>query len=203
MFDNAAETAMLLWDGQLVASASDYHFPCTNSHAILLKHNAECYITNIEIGSTGLAAARSAWKGTTSTHTVTVDGVATEYEAGATVEISATQFFKGESDFVFSRFFQWTGDVDVLDTVTSSTVSFTMPDADVELNSSYVGIGDLNQDGKCNGIDGNFAKRIFTGAVAKTDYINAAGDINFDGIFNSIDSNFLGRIAVGGYIPSK
>ncbi len=198
MFDNDAETAMIFWDGELVAAATDYHFYSSSQGAILLQHNITSYITNLEVGSTGLAAARTGWKGNgsapTEKYTVTVDGVATEVEAGATIELSTEAFIVDGSKYI--RFNGWTGDIaDVADAKAATTT--VVVNGDLTINSAYYQIGDLNGDGTVNALDSNIMKRISVGNMPSVD----ACDIDGNGTFNNIDSNYLSRLAGGTWVP--
>ena len=204
MFDSAAETAMLFWDNQLVASASDYHFPSANSHAILLKHNADAYLTNLEVGSTGLAAARTECipegEGGGSadvTYKVTVNGeLAYEAAAGATVEISAAAFENRGG--AYYRFDAWTGDIaDVADAKAATTT--VVVNGDIELNSTYYLIGDVKVDDMLNAMDSNTMRRMVVGNVA----IVSAGDTNGDGKVQPTDANLLARMLAGTWAPTK
>lgn len=200
MFDNDAETAMIFWDGELVAAATDYHFYSTSQGAILLQHNITSYITNLEVGSTGLAAARTGWKGNgedpADKFTVTIDGVATEVEAGATVELSADAI-KNLGGYNY-RFNGWTGDVaDVADA--SATTTTVVVNGDITIESSYYMIGDVNGDGTLNAMDSNTMKRMVVGTMAAV----TECDVNGDGEFNSIDSNFLARLLASVWTPTK
>ncbi len=199
MFDNDAETAMLFWDGELVAAATDYHFPSTNDHAILLQHNAQSYVKNIEIGSTGLAAAKTGWQGNGSApadkFTVTVDGVATEVEAGSTFEISAETVSKN-ADGDFFRFLGWTGDVDGIADATASTTTVVV-NSDITIESSYYMIGDTDLNGTVNSLDSNAIKRMIANKISAT----TEGDVDGDGMVTPLDSNFLKRLIVGTWSP--
>lgn len=200
MFDNEAETAMLFWDGELVASATDYHFYSTSQGAILLQHNITSYITNLEVGSTGLAAARTGWQGDVNvggdTYTVTVDGVATEVAAGETIEISATAFENRGGRYY--RFEGWTGDIaDVADAKAATTT--VVVNGDLEINSNYYLIGDVKTDDTLNAMDSNTMRRMVVGNVA----IVVAGDANGDGKVQPTDANLLARLLAGTWAPNK
>ncbi len=203
MFDSAAETAMLFWDNQLVASASDYHFPCTNDHAILLKHNACAYITNLEVGSTGLAALKTECipEGTGGgsadvTYTVTVNGEATQVAAGETFELS-TVAFENRSG-AYYRFNAWTGDVaDVADTAAATTT--VVVNGDLTIDSVYYLIGDVKEDNILNAMDSNTMRRMVVGNVS----IVPAGDTNGDGKVQTVDANLLARMLGGTWAPTK
>ncbi|MBE6587453.1 MAG: hypothetical protein E7647_03450 [Ruminococcaceae bacterium] len=135
MFDNEAETAMLFWDGELVAAATDYHFYSTSQGAILLKHNADCYITNIEVGSTGLAAARTGWTG------------------GSVVE-PEPEVMKGDLD----------GDGQVNGIDSNYLMRAVAGTLSIEAGSRQEKAADVNGDGQINAIDTNMLKRILAGA---------------------------------------
>lgn len=204
MFDSAAETAMLFWDNQLVASASDYHFPCTaNSHAILLQHNAQTYITNLEVGSTGLAAALtdcipegSNGGSVDVAYTVTVNGEATQVAAGETIEISAAAF--EDRSGTYYRFNTWTGDVaDVADAKAATTT--VVVNGDLTINAEYYLIGDVKPDDILNAMDSNTMRRMVVGNVS----IVPAGDTNGDGKVQPTDANLLARMLAGTWSPNK
>ena len=193
---------MLFWDNQLVASATDYHFPSTNNHAILLKHNADAYITNIQVGSTGLAAAltdcipEGTGGASATTYTVTVDGVATEVAAGETIEISAESF--KSTNGTYYRFSAWTGDVAGVADVKAAATTVVV-DGDITINSEYYLIGDVKVDGVLNAMDSNTMRRMVVGNVAVVD----AGDTNGDGKVQPTDANLLARMLAGTWAPTK
>jgi len=84
-------------------------------------------------------------------------------------------------------------------TVTGSSVAFEYkltPEPDPEPEPEFM-IGDLNGDGKLNGMDVNISKRILSGAIFPSDEQLIAGDLNGDGIFNGADANYLVRLVSG------
>jgi len=202
MFDNAAETAMLFWDNQLVAAASDYHFPCQNSHAIFVKHNAMAYVKNVEVGSTGLAAAltdcipEGGAVAPAEKFTVTINGVATEVEAGATVELTAEAFYTESNRYY--RFAGWNGDVDGVADAAAAATTVTV-DGDITIDASYIIVGDITGDGNINAADSNTMRRMAAGQVEA----NASGDVDGDGKVLPNDSNLLGRMIGGSWFPTK
>lgn len=221
MFDSESETAMLMWDGELVASACDYHFRAitTNSkgevvddndvQAILRQFQLPMYVKDVALGSAGLAAQYvelpdpgplpegGSGDVEDTTYTVTVNGVATEYKAGESVTISADALY--ESNSLYYRFNGWTGDVDAIGDAAAATVTFTMPEADVTVEASYLLIGDVSGDGKVNATDANLMKRIAAGQIDSV----IAGDVNGDGSVNAQDANLLVRLVAGSYTPVK
>jgi len=202
MFDNEAETAMLFWDNQLVAAASDYHFPCQNSHAIFVKHNAMAYVKNVEVGSTGLAAAltdcipEGGAVAPAEKFTVTINGVATEVEAGATVELTAEAFYTESNRYY--RFAGWNGDVDGVADAAAAATTVTV-DGDITIDASYIIVGDITGDGNINAADSNTMRRMAAGQVEA----NASGDVDGDGKVLPNDSNLLGRMIGGSWFPTK
>jgi len=215
VFDNDAETAMLIWDDQLVAAATDYHFPLAagdhDSIPIFIKHNAECFIKNVEVGTKTLAAARTTWRGEaddivtpepTETYIVTVDGVANEYAEGEVAKISAVSYKVNDMGYA-TRFNQWTGDVEGIEDVTSATIEIAVT-SDITIDSTYFVIGDVNEDGKVNSMDSLIAKKLSVGGEGAdaTAQQKRVLDINFDGKFNPMDNNLIKKI-ITGYRPAK
>jgi len=207
-FDNNTDTAMLFWDNEIVASASDYHLHTPgNAIPILRRLGPDVVLKDIEIGSAGLANQRIGEFEPRPTpegfvppvadkYTVTVNGVATEYAAGDTVEIAAEFYAEGGISY---RFTAWTGDTDVLADATAAATSFTMPAKDVTLDAEFVGIGDLVVDGTINGKDSNMMKQVLAGAVGTT----AAADINAENGVNGVDANLLLQMLMNLYFPTK
>ncbi|MBR6735432.1 MAG: dockerin type I repeat-containing protein, partial [Oscillospiraceae bacterium] len=214
MYDNNVETAMVIWDGELVASASDYHFATSRSdiQVIFLNHNTSCFVKNVEIGSTGLAAARSGWQGDVvvpSTFTATINGVAAEYAVGDTIELAAETVYSSMGNTY--RFVGWTGDTDVLADAseTAYNTSFDMPANNVTIEAEYIMIGDVDLNGKVNAADSLTLKRVAAGIDTIADaeleiYYNINGDKNNDGSsrINAGDSNLVSRIIASVWIPT-
>lgn len=129
-------------------------------------------------------------------HTVTVDGNEAVYSVGDTVRLSGA-FYTDESKAY--RFSCWQGDTDVLTDVCDGYAVFTMPERDITLTSVYLLIGDINNDGRINGTDLNYAKRILIGNLHPI----GAADINLDGRVNGTDVNQLKRMILGAHVPDK
>ena len=211
VFDNDAETAMLIWDDQLVAAATDYHFPLgagdRDSTPIFITHNAECFIKNIEVGTKTLAAARTTWRGEAGDvvvpvekYTVTINGEAQEYEAGAVIDLEAAAFVNNGATYY--RFDKWVGDVDGIADVTAATAKVTV-EADMTIEATYFIIGDVNGDGNLNAVDSNTLKRANVGSVSLGADDLRRGDIDFDGSVKATDLNLLKRMNTGSYVPEK
>ena len=127
---------------------------------------------------------------------MTIDGVATEYEVGATVSLNKPFYREGICSY---RFVTWSGDTDVLADATAGVTEFTMPAKDVTLTSNYIIIGDANEDGEVNAIDLNLFRRMLVGLYGKKDCMN----INNDEDLNAIDLNLFRRMLVGLYTPTN
>ena len=199
MYDEDSATAVFAWDGKIVAAASDYHmaYQYNEGTCMLRRYSMGLYIKDIVFGGSSLM--NNYVNGATEpsdTYTVTVDGVATEYAAGETVSLSK-EFYVSEGKGY--RFSGWSGDTDVLEDASAGVTSFTMPARSITLTSSYVVVGDANGDGKVNGTDINFMKRIISGTYSKA----LSMDINGDGSWNGTDANLLKRILSGSYTPAK
>ena len=164
---------------------------------MFLRYSMGLYIKDIVFGGSSLMNNYvNATTEPSDTYTVTVDGVATEYAAGETVSLSK-EFYVSEGKGY--RFSGWSGDTDVLEDASAGVTSFTMPARSITLTSSYVVVGDANGDGKVNGTDINFMKRIISGTYSKA----LSMDINGDGSWNGTDANLLKRILSGSYTPVK
>ena len=129
-------------------------------------------------------------------HTVTVDGNSAVYSVGDTVQLSGAFYTDGAKAY---RFVCWQGDTDVLTDEGDGNAVFTMPERDITITSVYLLIGDVNSDGRINGTDLNFMKRIFTGTLDPI----ASADVNLDGRVNGTDINYLSRMLLGTFTPDK
>ena len=198
MFDDASGTAVFAWDGKVVAAASDKHMCYKDTQdevAYLRRFGTAAYLKDIVFGSPALINDYVT-SGETTKYTVTVDGVETEYEVGATVSLNK-EFYRDKG--LSYRFDAWSGDTDVLADATVGVTEFTMPAKNVTLNSSYIIIGDANGDGSVNAIDVNLMRRMLVGLYGK----NYCMDINGDDNLNAIDVNLFRRMLVGLYTPEK
>lgn len=199
LFDNASCTAFLYWDDELQVAANDYHFELAGRRdalPLLRRMNVPFYAKDMHISTISYGVENFLQLSDTSAYTVTVDGVATQYNVGDTVELNKAFYVE---DDLGHRFISWDGDTDVLADVTAGVTSFVMPAKDVVLNSKYVVVGDLNGDGNINAIDSNIMKKINAGAADEV----AAADINKDGNINAIDASLMLKILLGSYIPEK
>ncbi len=198
MFDNNAQYVALYWDGQLMVSAHEplMKYMTDKPYAIFRRMNVPFYAKNIDYGTTSYAATYFSGE---ETYTATIDGVEYQYEAGATVELSAANgAFYRDADDKALRFDKWTGEVEFADANAAAT-TFIMPAADVTVDSTYYLIGDLNGDGKVNVTDANLIKKMITGA---TDLLPAA-DINLDNKVNAQDANNLKAMVLGKFTPER
>ena len=197
MFDDASGTAVFAWDGKIMAYASDKHMCYKDTQdevAYLRRYNVGAYIKDIVFGSPALMSDYVSSAATK--YTVTIDGVATEYEVGATVSLNKPFYREGICSY---RFVTWSGDTDVLADATAGVTEFTMPAKDVTLTSNYIIIGDANEDGEVNAIDLNLFRRMLVGLYGKKDCMN----INNDEDLNAIDLNLFRRMLVGLYTPTN
>ncbi len=198
MYDNASSTALLFWDDELVASATDYHFyhNDTDAQVILRQFNLPLYAKDIVYGSTTLVSEYITLDGNGTVPaekvTVTVNGVATEYDAGTEVTIEAVALY--EENSLFYRFAGWTGDI----ATTESTYTF-VAESDVTVEADYLLIGDVSKDGRVNAMDSNTMKRMFVGQVG----IEIEGDLDNSGKVQSNDANLLIRLISGNWIPEE
>lgn len=128
--------------------------------------------------------------------TVTVNGVATQVAAGATIDLSAAAF--ENRDGAYYRFEAWTGDVaDVADAKAAATT--VVVNGDLTIDAGYYLIGDVKVDNMLNAMDSNTMRRMVVGNVA----IVAAGDTNGDGKVQPIDANLLARMLAGTWEPTE
>lgn len=201
MFDDVSGTAVFAWDGKIVAAASDKHMCYKDTQdevTYLRRFGTAAYLKDIVFGSPALI--NDYVNGGTPTpsdkYTVTVDGVAAEYEVGATVSLNKEFYRDGGLSYRFSG---WTGDVDVLADATVGVTEFVMPAKNVTLNSTYIVVGDANGDGSVNALDANLMRRMIVGLYDKNDCM----DINKDGSLNALDANLFRRMVVGLYTPDK
>ena len=197
MFDNASGTAVFVWDGKIMAYASNSHmcYEDPNDEIVYLRrYNMGMYAKDVVFGSSALIndyVSAAATK-----YTATIDGVATEYEVGATVSLNKPFYREGICAY---RFVTWSGDTDVLADATAGVTEFTMPAKDVTLTSAYMIIGDANEDGEVNAIDLNLFRRMLVGLYGKKECMN----INNDEDLNAIDLNLFRRMLVGLYAPTN
>ena len=199
MYDDNAQYASVYWDGEQMVSAHEPLFKYTidTAYTLFRRINVPMYLKNIDYASTAYTA--NYIQGASETYTAPIDGVEYQYEAGATVEITAANgAFYRDADDKAMRFGAWTGDVEFADANAAAT-TFTMPAADVTIDSTYYLIGDLNGDGKVNVTDANLIKKMITGAAE----LLPAADINLDNKVNAQDANNLKAMVLGKFTPER
>jgi len=197
MIDDDSDTAMLFWDDQLVAAASDYHFDTpgrSTLQPIFRSMNIAYYMKDIHYGSTSYAAeyvkpAESA--------ILTLNGEAVEYNVGEEITLNAEFYVQGG---VAYRFNKWIGDVETagIDAAVANQ-TFAMPGESISLEAEYIAVGDLNNDGMVTAKDLNVLKRM---VVVGADYDSIA-DINNDGLVSAGDVNLIIRYSLGTWTPNK
>ncbi|MDD6094693.1 MAG: dockerin type I domain-containing protein, partial [Clostridia bacterium] len=201
LYDDNAQYASLYWDGELMVSAHNPQFKYINGgsmNAIYRRMNIPFYAKDIVVGRTAVASQFVGGTTPATTYKATINGVEYDYEAGATVTVTASNgafYLDGGRGL---RFAGWTGDVEFADSASTET-TFVMPANDVTVTESYFIVGDLNNDGKVNVTDANIIKKMITGSAAQI----GAADINNDTKINAQDANNLKAMVLGKFTPSK
>ena len=191
IYDKDANVASLYWNGEFAVGAYDYHFTTNrsgrDSDVITRSFSTQFYATDIEIGTTSIASkyVDGLEGGDTpvvppvaKTYAVVVDGETIgEYAAGeeVTVEAAAKEGYK------FLGFIAKGVD---LGGTKEATVTFVMPENEVELTAQYGKNGDLTGDGNIN-ISDLFALKVVLagGEATEMSDVNGDGGINITDLF--------------------
>jgi hypothetical protein len=121
------------------------------------------------------------------TVTVTVDGVATEYEIGAEVTLHAPQILKnGVNFFVFKN---WVAEGVELTDATAQDITFVVPANDVVLTTNRYLHGDVDNNGKLTATDAILLKKLIKNPASLTEQQKATanGDVDLNGKVTATD----------------
>ena len=131
------------------------------------------------------------------TYKATINGAEYEYAAGEEVTITADAFYL-DGNWGY-RFDTWTGDVDAVADVKSSTTAFTMPAQDVTITANHYLIGDVDGSGVVDAVDAAAIIRMANGTMTPT----LAGDITGTGVVDAMSAANIARYIAGTYTPVK
>jgi len=133
-----------------------------------------------------------------STVTVTVDGVATEYEVGATVTLAAAEMFKADGKYYVFK--NWTAEGVELSDATAKELTFVVPANDVVITSEGYLHGDVNNDGKVNALDSVLMIKV-NKKIESAEGRNA--DVNLDGKISALDTIAMKKVIKKNYDYEK
>jgi Leucine-rich repeat (LRR) protein len=129
--------------------------------------------------------------------TITINGESFVYAPGQEIPLAALDFYT--SNGWGYRFAGWSGDIDTVADITSSSTTVTIPEQDITLQAEYILIGDINGDGDISPADAVQIVRMSAQNIPE----KVAGDIDGDGMVTSADVVYMKRYLVGNFIPSK
>ncbi len=131
------------------------------------------------------------------TYKATINGTEYVYAAGEQVTLSVDAFYL-DGNWGY-RFDTWTGDVDAVADVKSSTTTFTMPAQDVTITANHYLIGDVDGSGVVDAVDAAAIIRMANGTMTPT----LAGDITGTGVVDAMSAANIARYIAGTYTPVK
>lgn len=131
------------------------------------------------------------------TYKATINGTEYVYAVGEQVTLSVDAFYL-DGNWGY-RFDTWTGDVDAVADVKSSTTTFTMPAQDVTITANHYLIGDVDGSGVVDAVDAAAIIRMANGTMTPT----LAGDITGTGVVDAMSAANIARYIAGTYTPTK
>lgn len=131
------------------------------------------------------------------TYKATINGTEYAYAAGEQVSLAADAFYL-DGNWGY-RFEAWTGDVDAVADVKSSTTTFTMPAQDLTITANHYLIGDVDGNGVVDAVDAAAIIRMANGTMTPT----LAGDITGTGVVDAMSAANIARYIAGTFTPAK
>jgi len=131
------------------------------------------------------------------TYKATINGTEYAYAAGEQVSLAADAFYL-DGNWGY-RFEAWTGDVDAVADVKSSTTTFTMPAQDLTITANHYLIGDVDGNGVVDAVDAAAIIRMANGTMMPT----LAGDITGTGVVDAMSAANIARYIAGTFTPAK
>ncbi len=205
VYDDNTQTGFVLWDGQVRVAGfvplAKHDRGETKNTIIMRTFDVQFYAKNVvqERLLTGdpIPDVITRPGEVSDKYTATINGVEYQYAAGEQVTLTADAFYL-DGNWGY-RFDTWTGDVDAVADVKSSTTTFTMPAQNVTITPKHYLIGDVDGNGVVDSLDAANIIRMASGTMTPT----LTGDITGTGVVDAMSVANIARYIAGTYTPTK